>query len=76
MLERRSDPSVGCGQGMEGKGCIQVMFSVEGHIPHLPGHYGVREGGTGIAGAIGIKAAAAVLRQHRQSEKRLTNGQG
>ena len=51
MLQLRAEPAVRSGQGMEGKGCIQVMFGVEGHVPHLPSHYRIREGCAGVGGA-------------------------
>ena len=76
MLELGAYPAVRRRQGVEGKRGIQVVFGVERHVPHLPSNHRIRQGCTGVAGAIGIKATAAVLRQHRQPQERLANGQG
>lgn len=62
MLELRADPAVGRRQGVEGERSIQMMFGVEGHVPHLPRDDRIRKRCSGVAGAIGIKTAAAVLR--------------
>ena len=75
MHESVGEGGVGLGQRVKRQGGIEVVFGVEGHVPHQPAQRRQGEGGAGVGQAVGAEGAAAVLCQQHKTQQGLADQQ-